>query len=152
MRISLHGFPDEVDPLLNLYQRQGFALCEGHPRLEMLSRQVRVNPGPRRLEFRSAEEIGLASFYEIDAMIRNWSVEDSRKNCELSRKMWSLDPRTDWLVAYEGQNLVGAVEVAVTRTGIGVLDHLRSSKSIVGEAWLVASSRADCCLLSGGRR
>lgn len=116
--VSFHGFPDEIDPLMALYRKHGF---EGQPRLEMVSHQLLVDPGPQRLQFRSAEEARLDALYEIDAAIHSWSVEQSKKNLEISRKMWSVSD-TDWLAAYEGQNLVGTVRMAVTREGVGVVD------------------------------
>lgn len=119
--ISLHGFPDEVDPLVDLYHAHGF---KGELRWEMVSHQLHLDPGPHQLEFRSAEEVGLDSFYEIDAKLRNWPAEDSKKSCAMSQKMWTVEPGTDWLLAYEGRELVGTVQVAVTPTGVGVLDGI----------------------------
>lgn len=119
--VFFHGFPDEVDPLMSLYRKLGF---EGHPRFEMVSRQLAVDRGPQHLQFRSAEEIGLDAFHEIDGMLHGWSVEQSKKNSGISRAMWCIEPGTDWLVAYEGLNLVGTVQVAVTHEGVGVLDYI----------------------------
>jgi len=117
----LHGPPDEVEALVSLYRGLGF---EGDPRLEMLTRRLRLPPGRHRLRFRSAQEVGLDTFYGIDAAVRNWSREESEENAEISWRMWSVDPATDWLVAYEGENLVGTVQVALTRQGVGVVDHI----------------------------
>jgi len=129
VRVSLHGFRDEVDPLVGLYRRHGF---EGPPRLEMLSHRLLLDVGSYHLQFRSGEEIGLDGFYEIDATIRGCSVEESKRNLGISRRMWSVDPGTDWLAAYDGGSLVGVVEVAVTRGGVGVVDHLGIVKEYRG--------------------
>jgi GNAT superfamily N-acetyltransferase len=119
--VFLHGFPDEIDPLVQLYRTCGF---EGELRQEMLSHRLTLEEGPSGLTFRSASDIGLDRFYQLDARIRNWSVEESRKNLAFSQKMVSVDPSADWLVAYEGDSLVGTVQVALTSTGVGLLDHL----------------------------
>ena len=121
--VFLHGFPDEVHPLIGLYRRHGFVPTEGHPRLEMLGAPMAVSPDPNRLQFRSAKEIGLDEFHETNAALRGWSVEQSVANGDISERMWGdVRPETDWLVAYEGEDLVGVVQMAVTRDGIGVVD------------------------------
>ena len=116
--MGFHGVPDEVEPLVSLYERLGFA-C--HLRLEMVGRQLGIDPGPRRLEFRSADEIGEDSLLALEAELRGWSLEQARKNLAVSRKMWSV-PNSDWLGACEGEKLVGTARMAVTREGVGVLD------------------------------
>ena len=116
--MPFHGFPDEVGPLIDLYRRHGF---QGHPRIEMTIRQLRIDPGPQRLRFRSAEEIGLDAVCEIEARMRDWSPEQTKKNLEFSQRMWSLSDM-DWLAAYEGEHPVGTVRMAVTREGVGVVD------------------------------
>lgn len=145
VRVFFHGFPDEVDPLISLYQKNGFELGKGNPRREMLSRQLLVNPGPHHLQFRSAEEIGLDAFYESEAVAGHCpSAEEAKKDCEISRRMWwSVEPATDWLVAYEGQNVVGTVRVAVTRDGVGVLDNIAIAKEYRGRG-------LGICLLARG--
>ena len=70
--MSFHGLPGEVDPLIRLYQEYGFQLGEGQPRLEMVSRQLAIDPDRRRLQFRSAEEVGPDALYEMEATIEGW--------------------------------------------------------------------------------
>ncbi|KKM08338.1 hypothetical protein LCGC14_1724900 [marine sediment metagenome] len=123
IRFSYHGFGDEVITLGGLYERSGFA---GECVFEMLTRQLQIDPGPTRLEFRSAEEIGLDAFHEAEVACGYCrSPRRAKENGEFSRKMWgSVQPGTDWLAAYDRDSLVGTVRVAVSREGIGVLDAI----------------------------
>lgn len=116
--VSFHGFPDEIEPLVGSYRGQGF---RGPLRLEMLSRELHIDPGPRPLQFRSAAEIGLDAAGEVEAKMRGWTVEKVRSNYDISLRMWQL-AETDWLAAYEGGKPVGTVRTAVTHDGIGVAD------------------------------
>ena len=118
-----HGFSDELALFRQLYQTHGFT---GECKFEMLSCQLRIHPGSARLEFQSAEDIGLEAFYEAEAVCGYISTtERSKRDCEFSVKMWpDVRPATDWLVAYECAHLVGTVRVGVTREGIGVLDAI----------------------------
>ena len=119
--MSFHGFPDEVRPLIDLYRRHGF---EGDPRREMLSRELSIEPGPGQLDFRSAEEVGPDAFYDMNAAVRRVTAADSEADLAFSQKMWSVDTATDWLVAYDGQDLAGTVQVGVLREGVGVVDYV----------------------------
>jgi ribosomal protein S18 acetylase RimI-like enzyme len=123
VKMSFHGFSDEISLLMCLYRREGF-ICE--PWYEMFSHKLDIEPGPQSLQFRSAGELGLDTFYESEAITGQCSsAEDSKKDCEISQKMWgSIDPNTDWLMAYDDGRLVGTVRVAVNREGIGVLDGI----------------------------
>lgn len=116
-----HGIRDEVDPLISLYREHGFQLARGQPRLEMLTRRLSIDPGPHDIRFRSAEEVGPAVLLGVEAAIQDWSLEQARENLEFSREMWSV-PDTDWLAAYEDENPVGVVRMAVSREGVGVVD------------------------------
>ena len=116
--ISFHGFPDEVDPLVELYRQHGF---EGYPRLEMVSRYLTVDTEERCLAFRSAEEIGLEAVCEVEAEMRGWSMEQTRRNLEFSQRMW-LMPTSAWLVAYREGDPAGTVRMAMTHEGVGVVD------------------------------
>lgn len=67
-----------------------------------------------------------------------------KKDCEFSERMWgTTDPKTDWLVAYDGEQLVGTVRVAVTREGLGVLDDIALIKEYRGRGF-------GRCLLARG--
>jgi len=123
VKMPFHGFPDEISLLMRLYRREGFA-CE--PWYEMFSDKLDIEPGPQHLQFRSAGELGLDAFHESEAITGQCSsAEDSKKDCEMSQRMWdSIDPNTDWLMAYDDGRLVGTVRVAVTREGLGHLDGI----------------------------
>jgi len=123
VNVSLHGFPDEVDPLVDLYRAHGF---EGEPRWEMVTYRLRIDPGAHQLQFRTAGEAGLETFSQSEVISgQSPSAEESRKECELSQRMWSsVEPHTDWLIAYEGRDVIGTVRVAVTATGVGLLDSI----------------------------
>jgi len=119
--MSFHGFADEVAPLSRVYRELGFS---GQLRWEMVSHQLAMDPGPKHLRYRSAGEIGLSAFYQIAGEIRDRTAQEVERSMEFSRKMWSVEPERDWLVAYEDENPVGIVQTAVTREGVGVLDHI----------------------------
>ncbi len=121
VRMSFHGFPDEVRPLIDLYRKHGL---EGDPRREMLSRQLSIDSGLGQLDFRSAEEVGLDTFHEMNAAVRRITAAASKADLAFSQKMWSVDTATDWLVAYDGQDLAGTVQVGVLREGVGVVDYI----------------------------
>lgn len=118
--VALHGAPDEVAALMELYGKYGF---EGRLRLEMLGRQFRLDPGPPILRFVSAAEAGLPALYEMDAVCRRVSAADAERDHEFTRKMWCVCD-SDFVAAFQGENLVGTVRVAITREGVGVLDTL----------------------------
>ena len=122
VKMVYHGFPQEIGLLRALYGARGFA---GECLLEMLCRNLRIDPGPRALQFRSAAEIPDA-FYEAEAACGYCSsAQQAKQDCEFSVKMWGdVDPGRDWLAAYEGPDLVGTVRVAVSREGMGVLDGI----------------------------
>jgi ribosomal protein S18 acetylase RimI-like enzyme len=121
VRVFYHGFPDQVDPLVDVCRRAGL---KGKIRVEMVSRELHIDPGPAELEFRSAEEMGLDEFYAAEALFREKSVDDTRQDCDISRRMWCVEPSKDWLAAYDGETLVGTLRMAVTREGVGVLDDI----------------------------
>ena len=119
--VFYHGFPDQIDPLVDVCRGAGL---KGKIRLEMVSRELHIDPGPAQLQFRSAEEIGLDAFYAADALFREKSVEWTKESCDISRRWWYVDPSKDWLAAYDGETLVGTLRVAVTHEGVGVIDGI----------------------------
>lgn len=123
VRASYHGFPDEVQPLRQLYNAHGFA---GECLFEMLTRELSIDAAPKALQFRSAEQIGLEAYYRSEVQCGAVpSIERSQRNCEFSRKMWgNVEPGRDWLAAFDSGELVAAVRVAVSREGVGVLDAI----------------------------
>jgi ribosomal protein S18 acetylase RimI-like enzyme len=111
---------------MKLYARAGFELGDGHYRLEMLGQDFHIDPGSAAVTCRTAAEVGLEAFYEAEARVGRWeSVDQSRRDCETSRRMWCVDPQTDYLAAYDNDEVVGTARVAVTREGTGVLDALQ---------------------------
>ncbi len=130
--VSVHGPQDQIGPLVNLYRESGF---EGLPRLEMLGHPGNFDTGSSTLTFRSAEDVGVEAFHEMDAMVRGCSAEESRDNLSLSFRMWTVNPRTDWQAAYERGRVVGVVELAVTREGVGVIDHIEVLEAYRGRGF-----------------
>ena len=131
VRMSYHGFPGEVTPLIEFYEEHGFSKeCK----FEMLNHHLRIDPRGAHLQFRSAEDVGLEVFFRGEAACGYCSSpEHSRRRGEFSRKTWAVQPDTDWLVAYDGEDLVGTVRVAVTHEGVGILDGIAMAPQCRGK-------------------
>lgn len=117
-----HGYPDEVSALVSFYAKHGF---QAGARCEMVSNQLAIDPGPAELDVRTAGEIGEQAYHECEVAIGAWpTVEESRENCDYSRRHLSMQPETDWLVGYDTGNPVAAVRVGMHKDGVGTVDDI----------------------------
>lgn len=122
VRYHFHGPERQVLPLAGLYRSLGF---NGGIRLEMVTRDFDVDPGRRDIRFRTAGEIGEDTFHESEVAVgRFGSIEESKEDCDFSRRMWTVDPDTDWVVAYVGSEPVATTRVAIAKNGTGVVDDV----------------------------
>ncbi len=120
--VALHGFAWETGMLRMLYGARGF---HGNLRFEMLSRSFNLDAGRPKVSVRMLEVSDPEAFYDAEVTVgRFGSAEESRDDCEMSRKMWLVAPARDWVIACVHGQVVGTVRVAVTRNQIGVLDGL----------------------------
>ncbi len=120
-----HGHPDAVGPMMDLFNDAGVESDDGRHRLEMVAWELHTVPGPCRMDVRTGADMDLDDFYEAEARVGRWqSAEESREDCDISRRMWCVDPDTDFLIAYEGGEPVGTARVAMTRSGTGMLDGM----------------------------
>jgi len=140
-QVNFHGPTAEIASLTTLYRSTGFTAPSCDPRLEMIRHRSQSLPEYYTMELHSAADIGEAAFFAADAMIRGCSPDESRENLAMSQRMWLIDPHVDWILAFRHSEIVGLIETAVTRTGIGVIDHLEVIPSFrhqgIGRALLI---------------
>ena len=147
--VSFHGFADEVDPLMDAFRRNRFE-CE--PWYEMVSDNLTIEVDPQPFEFRSAAQIGREAFFASGAALGKWpSASAAKEDCEFSERMWgSVDPDRDWLVAYDGGQIVGNIRAAVNREGLGVVDDIVLAREYRGRG-LGRCLLARCLAAVAGR-
>lgn len=133
--LFFHGPSVEISALVELYRHQGFAIPSGSPRLEMIRHRSLPIPEAASIQLRSASDVGLSAFFEADAAIRGVSADQSREDLEFSKRMWIIDPNTDWMLAYDNSEVAGVVETAVTKSGVGVIDHLEVKEDCRGRGY-----------------
>jgi len=131
----VHGPTVEIGPLAALYRQCGFRTPSSDPRLEMIRPRSLPLAEGRPVSLRTAPEVGLDAFLEADAAVRGCSVNEARENLAFSQRMWIVDPAVDWMVAHEKGDLVGVVETAVTKQGVGVIDHLEVREAYRGRGY-----------------
>lgn len=158
--LSLHGPSCEVAPLVDLCRRLGFTIPSRELRLEMIRHRSAPLPEARPLRLCTATEVGYDAFFASDAAMRRCSLEEAQQNLELSARMWLVDPSRDWILGYDGADLIGLVETAVTKRGVGVIDHVQVKdgyhgqgygRSLLHHALTFLSSRAEYVWLDTDR-
>jgi|GEM_PF-2260902 len=121
VRAIYHDLPDVLASPFQLLEQLGW---HGSHRFEMIGHSF-LEPPATDLRIASASEVGEEAFFAAEVAVeKSASIDESRTDCLISQRMWHVEPATDWLIGYTGDQPAGIVRVAVARNGVGVVDNL----------------------------